>query len=125
MKVWDRKGKTIYTIGITSVVTQEYFGDPLKCKSTVLLQNCQLISEETQNTNKQALFASSMLFCSAEFNKVASPVPPCNGPADSFRGCPQGSKPPYIREKSKANIGGEFRWESIRQQKTKGLGHWC
>ena len=43
----------------------EYFGEAVKCNSSMLLQNCQLISEEMQNTNKLALFAPSMLYCSA------------------------------------------------------------
>lgn len=75
----------MYTPDNTFMAIWEYFGDAVKCNSSVLLQNCQLISEEMQNTNKPALFALSMLYCSAGFREAAAPTTSCNAHTDSFR----------------------------------------
>lgn len=87
----DGRGKTVYALDNTFMAIWEYFGDVVKCNSSVLLQNCQLISEETQNTNKPALFALSMLYCSAEFREAAAPTTSLKVPADSYKRWLQGS----------------------------------
>lgn len=75
----------------------EYFSEAVKCNSPVLLQNCQLISE-MQNTNKPALFASSMPYYSAEFREAAASTIFGNDPVDYFRRWLQGSMLPEGRQ---------------------------
>lgn len=86
----------------------ECFGEVVKCISSMLLQNCQLISEEMQNTNKPALFARSMLYCSASFREAAAPTTACNIPAASFREMAAGPRASWIREKSHVAYEGDM-----------------
>lgn len=73
--------KTVHALDSTFMTMWEYFGEVVKCSSSMLSQNCQLISEEMQNTNKPALFARSMPYCGAGFKEAAAPAAACNIPA--------------------------------------------
>lgn len=100
-------GERLYALDNTFMTVWEYFGEAVKCNSSMLLQNCQLISEETQNTNKLALFAPSMLYCSAGFREAAASTASCNSPADSVSRWVQGSNAPWMRKKNHVAYGGE------------------
>lgn len=111
VEVCDWRRKAIYSLDNTFMTIWEYFSEAVKCNSSVLLQNCQLISEEMQNTNKPALFASSMPYCSAEFREAAASTIFCNDPADSSRRWLQGFNA-FWRKKSHVEHRGEIqRWK--------------
>lgn len=96
----------------------EYFSEAVKCNSSVLLQNCQLISEDMQNTNKPALLLHQ---CHTVVLSSGRQLPQQYFVMTLLTPSRDGRRVSMLLEGRKAmwNTGERFRHESTRQQETQ------